>query len=163
MGTAANLFMFAVGVGILVVILKKYQVREPVVVGEPNFPLMFEGKIINEGERPGPENFHIQQRREQAINTVRRIVLEISSLPVDSFTVSNELDSLSRAKLHVECAADYIYDMMQTLIFNTDYGDPMKGGLSQRQYDGVAFSAAKAYLVLNGLPARSFVDLSDIC
>jgi hypothetical protein len=155
--------MFAVGVGLFIVVLKKYQVREPNVIANPEFPLMFEGKIINEGERYGPEHFEVQKRREKAVNTVGRIVLEISSLPVDSFTVRSDLDRLSRAKMHVSCPSDYIYDMMQTLIFSSEYGDPLKGGLSTRQYDGIAFSAAKAYLVLEGLPSRSFVDLSDIC
>jgi hypothetical protein len=160
----ANLFMFAVGVGLLVIVLRKYQVREPnQLIIEPAYPMQFNGKVLNELENTGASNYHVMARREKAVNTVAKMILEISSLPIDAFTVRTDLDRLSRVKRHTSCPEDYIFDMMNTLIFDTQYGDPMKGGLSVRQYDAIAFSAAKGYLVLEGLPARSYVTLDDVC
>lgn len=156
--------MLAIGVGLVVFVAKRIQVREPnQLIIEPAFPMMFNGKVLNEMENVGSENYHVMARREKAVNAVAKMVLEISKLPVDAFTVRNDLDRLSRVKRHVNCPEDYIFDMMNTLVFDTQYGDPMKGGLSVRQYDAIAFSAAKGYLVLEGLAPRSFVTLDDVC
>ena len=168
----SNFVMVAVGVGLIagIYIVYKRNVThdfDPTVkitLGDL-FPGNLKGSTINELEtKPGSkENTHILGARDRAINTIRRRVGEIADVPTDSFKVYTDLDQMSKLKDHTDCPAGVIYDTVQIMIHNPDIGDPLRGVGSVMEYEALALTGAKAYVLWSGIGAEAFVDLSDVC
>ena len=166
--TVSNFMMLVVGTGlaIAVYILYKKNYKGDFNPQLPDlFPGVYGGSTINELETKvgESENFHIKEARNRAVNTIRRRIAEIADVPTDSFKVVSDIDMLSKFKDHLSCPGGVIYDTVQTLMYDPDIGDPLRGIGSVIKYEEHALIGAKAYILWSGLGASSNIDLTDVC
>lgn len=166
--TVSNFVMLVVGTGLAVgvyILYKKNYKRDFDPTLPDLFPGPYGGTTVNELESKvgESENFHIKEARNRAINTIRRRIAEIADVPTDSFKVAYDIDMASRFKDPLSCPGALIYDTVQTMMYDPDIGDPLRGISSVIKYEEQALIGAKAYILWSGLGASSNIDLTDVC